>query len=101
MKKVFKAVAYCCGAVMGYAASMWDAGVCSGMMLVMVLLAMGICICVCLHELAVIKEYERKKKRPSSIALGRPSLCERWTSRYEANEQDETRSEAAGAAHGH
>lgn len=62
MKKVFKVAAYCCGAVMGYAASMWDAGVCSGMMLVMVALAMGICICVCLHELAVIKEYERKEK---------------------------------------
>lgn len=63
MKKAFKAAAYCCGAVMGYAASMWDAGMCSGMMLVMVALAMGICICVCLHEAAVIEEYEEAEKR--------------------------------------
>lgn len=63
MKKVFKATAYCCGAVMGYAASMWDEGMCSGMMLVMVALAMGICICVCLHEAAVIEEYEEAEKR--------------------------------------
>lgn len=62
MKKAFKAAAYVCAGIAGIAAAMWEAGACSGMTLVMILLAMGICICVCLHELAVIKEYERKEK---------------------------------------
>lgn len=62
MKKAFKAAAYVCAGIAGIAAAMWEAGACSGMTLVMILLAMGICICVCLHEAAVIEAYEKEEK---------------------------------------
>lgn len=62
MKKAFKAAAYVCAGIAGIAAAMWDAGKCSGMTLVMILLAMGICIFLCRHEAAVIEAYEKEEK---------------------------------------
>lgn len=61
MKKLFKVAAYCCGGVIGAAAAMWDAGWCSGTMLVMILIGCGCGLFVALHELAVIRAFEKKE----------------------------------------
>lgn len=62
MKWAIKAAAYCCGGIIGVAAAAWDGGWCSGISFVMILIGCGCGLFVALHELAVIRAFEKEEK---------------------------------------
>lgn len=62
MKRLFKVAAYCCAGVMSLAAAAWDAGWCSGISFVMILIGCGCGLFVALHELAVIRAFEEQER---------------------------------------
>ena len=69
MKWALKVAAYCCGGIIGVAAAAWDADWCSGISFVMILIGCECRLFVALHELAVIRVFEKEEKeavRPSA-----------------------------------
>ena len=62
MKLLLKIAAFSCGGIIGVAAAAWDADWCSGISFVMILIGCGCGLFVALHELAVIRAFERKEK---------------------------------------
>lgn len=62
MKWAIKAAAYSLGGIIGVAAAAWDAEWCSGISFVMILIGCGCGLFVALHELAVIRAFEKEEK---------------------------------------
>lgn len=78
MKWAFKAAAYCCGGIIGVAAAAWDADWCSGISFVMILIGCGCGLFVALHELAVIRAFEKKEK----AAVQRSAQKAEWKTEF-------------------
>lgn len=62
MKWALKVAAYSLGGIIGVAAAAWDEEWCSGISFVMILIGCGCGLFVALHELAVIRAFEKKEK---------------------------------------
>ena len=62
LKWAIKAAAYSLGGIIGVAAAAWDGGWCSGISFVMILIGCGCGLFVALHELAVIRAFEKEEK---------------------------------------
>lgn len=78
MKLICKAAVYCCAGIMGVAAAAWDGGWCSGISFVMLLIGCGCGLFVALHELAVIRAFEKKEKE----AVQRSAQKAEWKTEF-------------------